>query len=133
MEKEHKLGVCTWMFGELPLSEIAGRLEKLGFSRTGTDSCVAVGEMITHSTFGQRLRHHWLGSFVLKHRYLALAVLFNLPGNYFLGGGGGIALVCGASRCIPRKTFLLTVVLATSPVPLLAFFGLIQLETLLQI
>ena len=31
MEEEHKLGVCTWMFGELPLSEIARRLERLGF------------------------------------------------------------------------------------------------------
>ena len=31
MEKERKLGVCTWMFGELPLSEIARRLEQLGF------------------------------------------------------------------------------------------------------
>jgi D-psicose/D-tagatose/L-ribulose 3-epimerase len=31
MEAEHKLGVCTWMFGDMPLKEIAGRLEKLGF------------------------------------------------------------------------------------------------------
>jgi D-psicose/D-tagatose/L-ribulose 3-epimerase len=31
MEREHKLGVCTWMFGELPLSEIARRLGQLGF------------------------------------------------------------------------------------------------------
>jgi sugar phosphate isomerase/epimerase len=31
MEKQHKLGACTWMFGELLLSEIARRLGKLGF------------------------------------------------------------------------------------------------------
>jgi D-psicose/D-tagatose/L-ribulose 3-epimerase len=31
MEQGHKLGVCTWMFGDLPLSEIARRLEELGF------------------------------------------------------------------------------------------------------
>ncbi len=31
MVEKSKLGVCTWMFGELPLSEIARRLEKLGF------------------------------------------------------------------------------------------------------
>ena len=31
MFDKRKLGVCTWMFGEMPLSEIARRLEKLGF------------------------------------------------------------------------------------------------------
>ena len=31
MEQGHKLGVCTWMFGDLPLSEIARRLGQLGF------------------------------------------------------------------------------------------------------
>ena len=31
MEKQHKIGSCTWMFGEMPLSEIARRLGKLGF------------------------------------------------------------------------------------------------------
>lgn len=31
MELGHKIGACTWMFGELPLSEIARRLGKLGF------------------------------------------------------------------------------------------------------
>ena len=31
MENGTKLGSCTWMFGELPLSEIARRLGKLGF------------------------------------------------------------------------------------------------------
>jgi sugar phosphate isomerase/epimerase len=31
MGEKHKLGVCTWMFGELPLSETARRLGQLGF------------------------------------------------------------------------------------------------------
>jgi hypothetical protein len=51
-----------------------------------------------------------------------------MPGIYLIGGGGGISLVCGISRNISFKWFLLTVVLAVCPVPLLAFFGVIQLE-----
>jgi len=116
----------------LPKNWIASWLEKLGFSRSCADHSNEIEEMLDHSRFGQKFRQHWLGSYVLKYRYLTLAVLFNLPGNYILGGGGGVSLVCGTSRHIPWKRFLLTVVLATSPVPLLAFFGVIQLEAFLQ-
>ena len=31
MTEQKRIGVCTWMFGDMPLAEIAGRLEKLGF------------------------------------------------------------------------------------------------------
>lgn len=117
----------------LPKNWIASWLEKLGFSRSCADHSDDIEEMLDHSTFGQKFLQHRLGAYVLKYRYLTLAVLFNLPGNYILGGGGGISLVCGACRNVPWRWFLLTVVLATSPVPLLAFFGLIQLEALLQI
>ena len=64
-----------------------------------------------------------------KKTILVLGILFNLPGNSVLGGGGGIALICGMSRLFKWQWFLLTVILVTAPVPLLAFFGLIQLET----
>ena len=115
----------------LPKRWIISWLQKLGSSQPCADHCDEIGEMLDQSKFGQKFRQHRLGSYVLRYRYLALALLFNLPGNYLLGGGGGIALACGASRCLPRRQFLLTVVLATSPVPILAFFGLIQLEALL--
>ena len=115
----------------LPKKWIVFWLQRLGSSQPCTDDCDEIGEMLDQSKFGQKFRRHWLGSYLLRYRYLALALLFNLPGNYLLGGGGGIALACGASRCLPRRQFLLTVVLATSPVPVLAFFGLIQVETLL--
>jgi hypothetical protein len=72
-------------------------------------------------------------SFLSKYRYLTIALLFNLPGNYLIGGGGGISLACGISRRFSWKWFLLTVVLAVSPVPLLAFLGVIQLEAFLGI
>ena len=62
--------------------------------------------------------------FLLRHRYLALAVAFNLPGNTLLGGGGGIALAAGMSGIFPLWTYLATVMLAVAPVPLaLLAFG----------
>jgi hypothetical protein len=116
----------------LPKKRIACWLEKLRSSRSCADYSDGIEEMIEQSKFGRKFRRHWLGSYVLKYRYLSIAVLFNLPGNSLLGGGGGISLVCGTSRHIAWNRFLLTVVLATSPVPLLAFFGLIQLEAFLR-
>lgn len=57
--------------------------------------------------------------FLLRHRYLVLAVLFNLPGNAIIGDGGGIALIAGMSRLFPFPKFVLLVCLAITPVPLL--------------
>lgn len=55
---------------------------------------------------------------LLRHRYLALAAAFNLPGNTLVGGGGGIALAAGLSGLYPLPLFLLTTALAVAPVPL---------------
>jgi hypothetical protein len=57
--------------------------------------------------------------FLLRHRYLVLAALFNLPGNAIIGNGGGIALIAGMSRLFPFPKYLLMVCLAITPVPLL--------------
>jgi hypothetical protein len=56
--------------------------------------------------------------FLLRHRYLALAIALNLPGNFLLGGGGGIALLAGVSRLYAVPGFLATVTCAVAPVPL---------------
>ena len=72
----------------------------------------------------------WLKSYLVKYRYLTIAVLINMPGNYILGGGGGISIACGTSRRISWKGFLITIALAVSPVLLLAYLGIIQLEAL---
>jgi hypothetical protein len=56
---------------------------------------------------------------LLKHRYIALAFSINIPGNIIIGGGGGIALIAGISRLFSVPLFLLTIVIAVSPVPLL--------------
>ncbi len=62
-------------------------------------------------------------SFLLRHRYLALAVVLNLPGNAFIGGGGGIALVAGASRLFRFPAYALTVALAVSPFPIIYYLA----------
>lgn len=60
---------------------------------------------------------------VVQHRYVALALLINLPGNVVLGGGGGIALMAGLSRLFHPIPYLLTVLIAVLPVPLLFYAG----------
>jgi len=55
---------------------------------------------------------------LLRYRYFALAAALNIPGNYVIGGGGGIALFAGASRLFSVPGFLVTIILAVSPVPI---------------
>ena len=55
---------------------------------------------------------------LIKHRYLALAVLINLPGNAIVGGAGGIGLVAGMSRVFELPRYVLVMALATTPVPI---------------
>lgn len=62
---------------------------------------------------------HRIVPFLLRHRYVALAVLINLPGNTLVGGGGGIALAAGMSGLYPLLPFALTIALAVAPLPVL--------------
>jgi len=55
---------------------------------------------------------------LLKHRYIAVMVALNLPGNAAIGGGGGIALLAGMSGLFTFSRFLASVSLAALPVPL---------------
>jgi hypothetical protein len=45
-------------------------------------------------------------------------VAINLPGNIVIGGGGGIALMAGLSRLFSPSGFVVTVAIATLPIPL---------------
>jgi uncharacterized membrane protein YdjX (TVP38/TMEM64 family) len=117
----------------VPQKWIESRFEKLGFSRSIASQRNKIDQMLDRTIFGQKIYRHWLRPFLLKNHYLMLAILFNVPGNSILGGGGGISLAYGHSPNVSWKRFLLTVVLATAPVPILAFFGFIQVETFLQI
>ncbi|UCH73858.1 MAG: hypothetical protein JSU82_16310 [Rhodospirillales bacterium] len=69
-----------------------------------------------------------LAAFLLRHRYLLFALLINMPGNSVLGGGGGIALISGFTRLYRWPWFVVTIALASLPIPLLVFLGLIQVD-----
>lgn len=60
---------------------------------------------------------------LLRYRYVAIALAINMPGNIVLGGGGGLAMMAGLSRCFQPLPFLLTVLVAVLPVPLLFYVG----------
>ena len=67
--------------------------------------------------------NHWV-PFLLRYRYIALAIVINLPGNILLGGGGGIAMIAGISKLYSVSGFLVTITIAVSPVPLaVSIFG----------
>ena len=118
------LSIAFLMGRMVPKKWVESLLKKLGFSQTSDNQSDEIVSMLDNY-----LRHKkWLRTLLLNYRYIVIGVLFNMPGIYLIGGGGGISLVCGISRSISFKWFLLTVVLAVSPVPLLAFFGAIQLE-----
>jgi hypothetical protein len=54
----------------------------------------------------------------LRHRYLALALAVNTPGNSIVGGGGGLMMMAGLSGIFSPLATLLTVAIAVSPVPI---------------
>lgn len=61
---------------------------------------------------------------LLRHRYVAVAVALNIPGNTIIGGGGGISLIAGMSRLFRFWQFVLMLAIAVAPVPLvIVLFG----------
>lgn len=59
-----------------------------------------------------------------RFRYIALAILINVPGNVLVGGGGGLSFVAGLSGVFGVWRFLLTICIAVLPVPLAVYvFG----------
>ena len=60
-----------------------------------------------------------LGMTLMRNRYVVLAILFNMPGNSVLGGGGGIAFIAGLSGLYRFWAYLLSVLIAVAPFPLL--------------
>ena len=54
---------------------------------------------------------------LLRFRYLALGIALNIPGNFLIGGGGGIALFAGISRLYSFAGFLITIAIAVAPIP----------------
>jgi hypothetical protein len=58
----------------------------------------------------------------LRHRYVALAVIVNVPGNAVIGGGGGIMIMAGLSRIFAPVPTFLAIAVAVSPVPLMVMW-----------
>ena len=56
---------------------------------------------------------------LLRHRYAAVVLVLNIPGNTLVGGGGGIALLAGMSGLFTSFYFAVAVAVAVAPIPLL--------------
>lgn len=67
-----------------------------------------------------------------RHPYLVVAMAVNMPGNAVVGGGGGIALIAGAAKNLSAIRFLVTVALATLPIPLLVALGYLSVGRLID-
>lgn len=121
-------GLClAYSAASLLPSDLTSRwLARLGLSDVADDPGAAINAKVTGGLSGK------IGAFLLKHRYLTLATCLNLPGNSALGGGGGIAFLSGLSSQFHWKHFILTIALATAPIPLLVIFGMVSLEPLLE-
>ncbi len=112
----------------LPSQYLQFILTKLGLTSL-KDQDPPINNLINRQAekiLGLRLMHY-----VRKKPYLVTGLLLNLPGNFILGGGGGIAMLSGLNHRISGKYFLMTVTLATLPLPLLVFLGYVQLERFL--
>ena len=129
------IGLClAFSIGRIvPKDWIRAGLEKIGLSRFDLNQFGEIENLAHQPRIGPIFFPARLWPYLVKYRYLAIAVLINLPGNYILGGGGGISLACGTSRKISWKWFLMTIILAVSPVPLLAYSGFIQFEAFLGV
>ena len=116
----------------MPTAWVRGWLERQGlYSADKGGAEEAVAAMLDGSRLSSRIGGR-LAGFLLRHRYLLFAALINTPGNSVLGGGGGIALVCGFSRLYRWRWFLLTTALASLPIPLLVFIGFLRVEDILM-
>jgi hypothetical protein len=115
----------------LPERVVAGLLARIGIAMPRDGVASAMQGMIASSGL-TRSAPRRLVAVLLNYRYLTLAVCLSFPGNAALGGGGGLALLCGMSRQFGWRSFLLTVAIATSPVPILVLAGLLNLEPLME-
>lgn len=73
--------------------------------------------------FTDALRHRPWFHRLMRFRWLALALLINMPGNTVIGGGGGIAMAVGYSRTFRYPAFLACVAVAVAPVPALVLLA----------
>lgn len=119
--------ICTQL--ALVLSFLLGRLVPTryianAFAWLHLDRARRLVEDLDRTPPNQRVRKlaerspsGWV-AFLVRHHYLALAVILNLPGNAIIGGAGGIGMIAGMSRAYPFPYFVILMALSTLPVPL---------------
>lgn len=117
--------ICALVLGFLagrlvPLGVFARAWAALGFAGTAATirSMQDLAPQACLELLVSRAPRRWV-PVLLRHRYLAAMVLFNLPGNTVIGGGGGIAFLCGLSRIFDFRLYLAAVTVAVAPVPLI--------------
>jgi hypothetical protein len=103
----------------IPLSVLVGFTKDIKLERTSNllKAIEPLSKKQRLSYLTEKAPKHFL-PLLLRYRYLALAVALNIPGNYLIGGGGGIALFAGVSRLYSVPGYLITIVLSVAPVPL---------------
>lgn len=67
--------------------------------------------------------NHCATRWIIGHPALALTALVNVPGNAAIGGAGGIALLTGVSGLFTWRRYLVTMAVATAPVPVFLLAG----------
>ena len=134
--------IATWLCGALAfnISFFAGRLvpeariQRWLTPKKEVDAAklpdFAVGQ---HDAMTLVLERNRVGRAILRwtgppggwRRYVLIFVLFNMPGNFVLGGGGGIAMFCGTSRDLRWGPYFVTALLAAGVIPGLVWAGLL--------
>lgn len=108
----------------LPPAILQRGLARLGFGRAA--HLVGNAAEATYEDLQESLAISSAPKFLkvlFRFRYIALVLAINMPGNVVLGGGGGIALMAGLSRTFAPLPFLLAVLIAVLPVPLMFYIG----------
>lgn len=108
----------------LPPSALVTSLSRLGLRRAAESLRQLVpldGEHRLQLLLGQGSPR--LARFLVRHRYIAMAIALNTPGNLVIGDGGGIALAAGFSRLFSPSGFALTVAIAVAPVPIVVLLA----------
>lgn len=116
----------------IPARTFARLLERLGVAVPDEPLDAAMRRVVARGNAGGSRRMGALAR-LLAYRYLTLGVVLNLPGNSVFGGGGGIAMLCGATRQFAWPWFLLTVAVATAPVPVLVLLGGLDVRDLVRL
>ena len=116
--------MTAYLLGRIvPLERLARLFASLGLRRASglVDAIRAENPQDRLDGLRQRLPN-WLARLTIDYRYVLIGLLLNVPGTFTIGGGGGILLIAGLSRLFRSWAILLTLLIATLPVPLAVWF-----------